>query len=87
MTNINSDSGKINIRTMDQFGLTMQFKINKTTILEKLMSAYCERSGAAIESLEFRLDKQPINKMDTPELLDMEEGDVIEVYQKNALYC
>jgi hypothetical protein len=87
MANIDSDAGEINIRITDQFSLTMQFKINKTTILIKLMSAYCERSGAAIESLEFRLDGQPINKMDTPELLDMEEGDVIEVYQKNALYC
>ncbi|MFJ4496785.1 ubiquitin-like protein [Pseudomonas atacamensis] len=86
MTNINSDSGKINIRVMDQLRSTMQFEIKKTTILKKLMSAYCERSGAAIESLEFRLDGQPINKMDTPELLDMEDGDVIEVYQKNTLY-
>lgn len=45
------------------------------------MVAYCERSGLVKESVRFRFDGAPVNEMDTPETLEMEEGDTIEVYQ------
>lgn len=45
------------------------------------MVAYCERSGLVKEAVRFRFDGAPVNEMDTPETLEMEEGDTIEVYQ------
>lgn len=38
----------------------------------------------AIAAVRFRFDGQPINELDTPTSLEMEEGDTIEVYQQQT---
>jgi len=38
----------------------------------------------AITAVGFRFDGQPINKLDTPTTLEMEEGGTIEVYQQQT---
>lgn len=65
---------------MGQDNGIIQFKIKKHTPLRKLMIAYCERSFLAKEAVRFRFDGAPVNELDTPETLEMEEGDTIEVY-------
>lgn len=40
--------------------------------------------GLAIAAVRFRFDGQPINELDTPTTLEMEEGDTIEVYQQQT---
>lgn len=37
--------------------------------------------------VRFRVDGQAINESDTPETLEMEEGDTIEVYQQQTGGC
>lgn len=37
-----------------------------------------------MQVLRFRFDGNPINENDTPSVLDMEEGDTIEVYQQQT---
>ncbi|KAL0280166.1 UNVERIFIED_CONTAM: hypothetical protein PYX00_001539 [Menopon gallinae] len=48
------------------------------------MNAYCERAGLSMTTVRFRFDGQAINEMDTPDTLEMEEGDTIEVYQQQT---
>ena len=48
------------------------------------MNAYCERASLSMATVRFRFDGQAINELDTPETLEMEEGDTIEVYQQQT---
>lgn len=48
------------------------------------MNAYCERASLAMATVRFRFDGQAINELDTPDTLEMEEGDTIEVYQQQT---
>jgi small ubiquitin-related modifier len=37
-----------------------------------------------MRQIRFRFDGQPINKTDTPAQLEMEDGDIIEVFQQQT---
>ncbi|XP_012525791.1 small ubiquitin-related modifier 3 [Monomorium pharaonis] len=79
-----AESEHINLKVLGQDNAVVQFKIKKHTPLRKLMNAYCDRVGLAIAAVRFRFDGQPINELDTPTTLEMEEGDTIEVYQQQT---
>lgn len=74
----------INLKVSGQDGSVVQFKIKHKTPLRKLMSAYCDRAGLNIGAVRFRFDGNPINETDTPTQLDMEDGDSIDVFQKQS---
>jgi hypothetical protein len=42
------------------------FKIKRTTKLEKLMHAFCERQGKAVTSVRFLFEGQRVQPEDTP---------------------
>nr|CAD7202370.1 unnamed protein product [Timema douglasi]CAD7406382.1 unnamed protein product [Timema cristinae]CAD7439013.1 unnamed protein product [Timema bartmani]CAD7459770.1 unnamed protein product [Timema tahoe] len=81
------ESEHINLKVLGQDNAVVQFKIKKHTPLRKLMNAYCDRVGLAMQTMRFRFDGQPINESDTPVSLEMEEGDTIEVYQQQTGGC
>ncbi|XP_077983997.1 small ubiquitin-related modifier 3-like isoform X4 [Glandiceps talaboti] len=72
----------INLKVSGQDGTVVQFKIKRHTPLKKLMNAYCVRQGLKVEALRFRFDGNPISEDDTPQKLDMENEDVIDVFQQ-----
>jgi hypothetical protein len=43
------------------------FKIKRSTKLEKLMTAFCERQGKNVESVRFLFEGQRVQKTDTPD--------------------
>lgn len=57
----------------------MFFKIKRTTPFNKLMNAYCQRQGKTLNTLRFLYDGERISETDTPESLDMEDEDTIDV--------
>jgi Ubiquitin-2 like Rad60 SUMO-like len=57
----------------------MFFKIKRTTPFNKLMHAYCLRQGKVLTALRFLYDGERISENDTPESLDMEDEDTIDV--------
>ena len=59
-------------------GTEVFFKCKKTTKLEKLMDAYCQRQGVNVHSIRFLFDGNRINGRQTPEDLEMEDGDIID---------
>lgn len=77
-------SEHINLKVLGQDNAIIQFKIKKHTPLKKLMNAYCERASLSMATVRFRFDGQAINELDTPDTLEMEEGDTIEVYQQQT---
>jgi len=58
------------------------FKIKRQTALGKLMQAFCDRQGKNIQSCRFLFDGTRVTAQDTPETLDMADGDTLEVHQE-----
>lgn len=55
-----------------------------TTQMGKLKKSYSERVGVPVTSLRFLFDGRRINDDETPKQLEMEQDDVIEVYQEQT---
>jgi len=62
----------------------IHFTEKMTTAMGKLKKSYSERVGAPIASLRFLFDGKRINDEETPKSLEMEQDDVIEVYQEQT---
>jgi len=78
------ESEHINLKVTGQDGSVVHFKIKKNTPLRKLMGAYCNRAGIQTGVVRFRFDGNPINDEDTPSMLEMEDGDSIDVFQQQT---
>ena len=62
----------------------IHFRVKQTTLMGKLKKSYSERVGVPIASLRFLFDGRRINDDETPKALEMEQDDVIEVYQEQT---
>ncbi|KAM3508035.1 hypothetical protein MY11210_006883 [Beauveria gryllotalpidicola] len=58
------------------------FKIKRTTKLEKLMTAFCDRQGKSMTAVRFLFDGTRVQPSDTPDNLEMADGDTLEVHQE-----
>ncbi|BDD54722.1 Small ubiquitin- modifier 1 [Monascus purpureus] len=63
------------------------FKIKRTTQLKKLMDAFCDRQGKQLSTVRFLFDGTRVRPEDTPETLDMADGDTLEVHQEQIGGC
>ncbi|KAK4101752.1 ubiquitin-like protein [Parathielavia hyrcaniae] len=63
------------------------FKIKRSTKLEKLMTAFCERQGKTLASVRFLFEGQRVQPTDTPDTLEMQDGDTLEVHQEQVGGC
>lgn len=67
----NGDAGPapvehLNIKVTDNNNEVF-FKIKRTTKLEKLMAAFCDRQGKSLSSVRFLFDGQRVQPSDTPD--------------------
>ncbi|KAI8361288.1 ubiquitin-related domain-containing protein [Mortierella sp. GBAus27b] len=74
-----SSAEHINLKVVAQDQTEVFFKIKRSTQLKKLMEAYCERQGKAVNSVRFLYDGERIQPTNTPNELEMEDGDSIDV--------
>jgi len=72
----------LNIKVTDNANNEVFFKIKRTTQLKKLMDAFCERQGKAPQSVRFLFDGQRVHATDSPDMLEMVDGDCLEVHQE-----
>jgi len=70
----------INLRVVTQHKEELFFKVKESTKMGKLMDAFCKRKGCRSNSVRFTFDGKRIAATHTPAQLDMEDGDVIDVY-------
>lgn len=61
-------SEHLNIKVTDNNNEVF-FKIKRSTKLEKLMNAFCERQGKDPKTVRFLFDGQRVTQQDTPELV------------------
>eukprot|EP01016_Furgasonia_blochmanni_P011665 TRINITY_DN1537_c0_g1_i2.p1 TRINITY_DN1537_c0_g1~~TRINITY_DN1537_c0_g1_i2.p1 ORF type:complete len:188 (+),score=13.31 TRINITY_DN1537_c0_g1_i2:65-628(+) len=69
----------LNLKVKSQDGEEVFFRIRKTTQLKKLMDAYCQRQSVSFQNVRFLFDGERISDTQTPEQLQMENGDEIDV--------
>merc|ERR1711973_937174 len=79
-----TEDNHINLKVVGADNSEVHFKIKKTTQLKKLKQAYADRQGVSLASLRFLFDGQRVADDMSPKTLEMEEGDVIEVYQEQT---
>merc|ERR1712046_68976 len=73
-----SNPDQINIKVKGPDGAEVFFKIKRKTQMKKLMDAYCYRSGQDPKSIHFLFEGERIQPTQTPDELDMDDGDVID---------
>ncbi|KAJ7748739.1 ubiquitin-related domain-containing protein [Mycena maculata] len=69
----------INIKVVSSTGEEVFFKIKRSTKLSKLQGAYASKVGKDVSSIRFLYDGSRIADDDTPQSLDMEDNDTIDV--------
>ncbi|OTF83686.1 small ubiquitin-related modifier-like protein [Euroglyphus maynei] len=74
----------IKIKVVGQDTTELHFRVKKTTSFSKLKKSYSDRVGVPLSSLRFLFDGRRIDDSDTPQSLEMEEEDVIEVFQEQT---
>ena len=72
------NSDKITIGIKDQDGDLIHFKINKSTKMKKVFTAYTQRKGVELSQVRFLYDGTRITFEQSPNDLDMEDQDVID---------
>jgi len=77
----------IKLKVVGQDSNEVHFRVKFGTSMGKLKKSYAERTGVAVSTLRFLFDGRRINDDDTPKSLEMEEDDVIEVYQEQTGGC
>ncbi|XP_076958631.1 small ubiquitin-related modifier 1-like [Bidens hawaiensis] len=73
-----SSSAHINLKVKSQDGNEVFFRIKRNTQLKKLMNAYCDRQSLQMNAIAFLFDGRRLQAEQTPEQLEMEEGDEID---------
>ena len=72
------------LKVVGQDSNEIHFRVKQTTQMGKLKKSYSERVGVPVTSLRFLFDGRRINDDETPKALEMEQDDVIEVYQEQT---
>ena len=75
---------RLNLRVRDNAQNELHFTVKKTTRLVRLIDAWCERHGISRVGKRFLVDGSVIHDEDTPEMLEMEDGDIIEVFEEQV---
>ena len=76
----NQNSEIIHLKVRSQDDDEVFFKIKRSTQLKKLMDKYCERQGITnVNNVRFLFDGERLIDTNTPEELQMQNGDEIDV--------
>ncbi|KAL6449499.1 SMT3 Ubiquitin-like protein SMT3 [Candida maltosa Xu316] len=63
------------------------FKIKRNTKFSKVIDAYCKRQGYSVAQKRFFIDGTRVDAEQTPEDLDLEDGDIMEVHNAQQGGC
>ena len=74
----------IKLKVVGQDTNEIHFRVLMSTNMGKLKESYAKRVGVPVSSLRFLFYGRGINDDETPKALEMEQDDVIEVYQEQT---
>eukprot|EP00915_Cephaloidophora_sp_WS-2016_P003808 GHVH01005093.1.p1 GENE.GHVH01005093.1~~GHVH01005093.1.p1 ORF type:complete len:133 (+),score=25.30 GHVH01005093.1:107-505(+) len=71
-------SDHLHVKVRSPHGQEVFFRIRRTTCLQKLMTAYCNRLGLPTDGVRFLFDGDRIRGDQTPEEIQLDDGDIID---------
>ena len=74
----------INLKIMDPSGNYHSYQHNTNIMFDGIFDEFCQDTNLDKGSLRFCFDGRRIREEDTARIVEMEEGDVIEVYQEQS---
>nr|ACG33621.1 ubiquitin-like protein SMT3 [Zea mays] len=77
----------INLKVKGQDGNEVFFRIKRSTQLKKLMNAYCDRQSVDMNAIAFLFDGRRLRGEQTPDELEMEDGDEIDAMLHQTGCC
>ncbi|XP_073281456.1 small ubiquitin-related modifier 1-like isoform X2 [Primulina huaijiensis] len=77
--NPSDSSVAMNLKVKDQDGNERVLRIKRNTQLKKLMNEFCGRKSLDLNSFTFLFEGRRIRGEQTPDELDLEDGDEIDV--------
>nr|XP_018915277.1 PREDICTED: small ubiquitin-related modifier-like [Bemisia tabaci] len=78
------NSDFIKLKVVGNDSNEIHFRVRMTTHMGKLKKSYSERVGVPVTSLRFLYEGRRIHDDETPKQLEMENDDIIEVYQEQT---
>ncbi|CAB4491708.1 ubiquitin-like protein [Rhizophagus irregularis] len=69
----------VNLKVQDYSKSETVYKVKKTKPLNKLKQVHCDRNGLDIKFMLFLFDGHQIKDYDTPDSLEMENDDIIDI--------
>lgn len=76
------ESKFIKVRVISHDTKDFHFRIKATISMSNMKKRYSERVGVPMTSLRFLFNGKRITDIETPKMLEMEDEDVIEVFQR-----
>jgi small ubiquitin-related modifier len=80
----NEEAQFIKLKVVGQDGTEVHFRLNVKTPLGKMKRVYSGRLGLPAASFRFLFDGHRIADEETPKQLDMQDNDLVEVYQEQT---
>ncbi|XP_059145704.1 uncharacterized protein LOC131932816 [Physella acuta] len=77
----NQDPMKIELRCRDQQGRVIDLEMGKYDEMVRLMRTFCDSYSMLMHEAKFLIDGKRIQPCDTPTSLELEDGDLIEVFK------
>ncbi|KAG8078881.1 hypothetical protein GUJ93_ZPchr0007g5221 [Zizania palustris] len=77
----------INLKVNGQDGSELFFRIKRSTQLKKLMNAYCDHQSLDLRAIAFLFDDRMLRANQTPDELEMEDGDEIDAMLHHTGGC
>ena len=75
---------QIHLTIKDQDGAEVHFRVRHTTVFRSIFAAYCAKKSLLEDHVRFLFDGRRIRASETPEDLDMEEGDAIDAMMEQV---
>ena len=76
--NVKTEAAQVNLKVVNAEGNEVFFKIKRTTLMKKLMDAYCKKNGTTRQQVRFLYDGKPLEDEKTPDDYEMDDDDVID---------
>ncbi|KAM7270257.1 hypothetical protein ACFE04_029471 [Oxalis oulophora] len=68
----------VHLKVLSQDGNEVLFKVKRNSQLKILMNKYCDRQSVLINAIAFLYDGRRLRGEETPDELEMEDGDEID---------
>jgi hypothetical protein len=77
----------IQVKVKDQQENEVFFKIKPSTQMKKVFDAYCKTKSISRDSVRFLFEGERVQDLDTPEKLEMDDDNMIEVFSEQQGGC